>query len=148
MNLHECALSLLRESLFRETVLHIFQTIFQIIFPSVLTRHLHFCSQMLIWNTASNIHWAFVSFFLGPFLEFVLFKEKKSGIHLLQATHQILFVLSCVVCCLSGVMHNFYLFLLPKLPLKQEMTVAPRRPNWGDTQMFILHYFSVPWQFL
>lgn len=34
------------ESLFRETVKHIFQTIFQIIFPSVLTRNLHFCSKM------------------------------------------------------------------------------------------------------
>lgn len=56
-------------------------------------------------------------------------KRKKSGIHLLQATHQILFVLLCVVCCLSGVMHNFYLFLLLKLLLKQEMTVSPRRLN-------------------
>lgn len=44
MNLCVCSFSV--ESLFRETVIHIFQTVFQIIFPLVLTRHLHFCSQM------------------------------------------------------------------------------------------------------
>lgn len=89
-------------------------------------------------------------FSLAPFLSNGLCcsKRKKSGIHLLQATHQILFVLLCVVGCSSGVIHSFYFFLLPKLLLKQEMTVAPRRLNWGDTQMFILHYFSLPWQFL
>lgn len=48
-----------------------------------------------------------------------------------------------VVDCLSGAMHNFYLVLLLQLMIKQEMTVVVRRLNLGDTQMFILHYFSL-----
>lgn len=141
------------ESLLMETVIHILQTIFQIIFPSVLPRHFHLCSQMPMGFKKHSLQYPLSLCFIFPWpiswvMVYVVQREKKSVIHLLQATQQILFVLFCVLCCLSGVMHNFYLFLLLKLLLKQEMTVTPRRLNWGDTQMFILHYFSLPWQFL
>lgn len=100
------------------------------------------------------VDYFFCIFFLGPFLDQMLYVSqgetgfvRKKRINLFQAIHQILFVLLHVVCCSSGVMHNLYLFSLLKLLIKQEMTIPLRRWNLGDIQMFILHYFSLTWQF-
>lgn len=145
-----CCLSV--ESLFRETVIHIFQTIFQIIFPSVLTRLLNFCSQVPVGCKKHSLQYPLSLCFIFPWpLSWVMVcvvQREKNQEFTCCKLHTKYCVLLCVVGCSSGVIHSFYFFLLPKLLLKQEMTVAPRRLNWGDTQMFILHYFSLPWQFL
>lgn len=144
------------ESLCRERVIHIFQPMFQTMFHSILSRLLHFWSQMPVGCKKHSLQYPLNLCFVFPWpISWVnaLCQSKRNwfceekGINLLQAIHQILFVLLRVGGCSSGVMHNFYLFLLLKLLIKQEMTVAVRRLNLGDTRMFIVHYFSLSWQF-
>lgn len=63
------------ESLFRDTVIHIFQTIFQIIFPFLfllffpflaLTRLLHFCSQMPVGCKKHSLQYPLSLCFIFP----------------------------------------------------------------------------------
>lgn len=151
MKLHE------GESLCRGTVIYVFQTMFHVMFHSVLSRLFMVLVTMPMGCQKHSLQYPLnLCFaFLWP-VSWVnaLCQSKRNclceekGINLLQAIHQMLFVLSCVVGCSSGVMHNFYLFLLLKLLKKQEMTVALRRLSLGDTQMLLFIVLRVPIEFL
>lgn len=111
------------ESLCRGTAIHIFQTMFHVMFPSVLPRLLWFWWQTPMGCQKCSLQYPLNLCFVFPWpISWVnsLFQSKRNcfreekGINLLQAIHQILFAL-LQVGCLSGVIPNFYLFLLLKL---------------------------------